>query len=51
MDKGSFEVIASIRSTPLAGWLDCLNLFRNRVETQAVMQLFAAFEGLLSRDA
>lgn len=51
LDKGSFEVIASIRSTPLAEWLDCLNLFRNRAETQAVMQLFAAFEGLLSRDA
>lgn len=51
LDKGSFEVIASIRSTPLAEWLDSFNLFRNRAETQAVMQLFAAFEGLLSRDA
>lgn len=51
LDKGSFEVIASIRSTPLAEWRDCLNLFRNRAETQAVMRLFAAFEGLLNRDA
>ena len=51
LDKSSFELIASIRSTPLAEWLDSFNLFRNRAETQAVMQLFAAFEGLLNRDA
>lgn len=51
LDKSSFELIVSMRLTPSAEWIDCFNRYRNRAETQAVMQLFAAFEGLLNRDA